>query len=262
MQAWLRELWSVALLRTDVFARLAARPDVFLRGFLVIVVVALAAGLPSLALDLVDGVQAAEPADSSVDRLSLDLPGLAPLLEQMGVPAAERDQILAQVGQGFELGQRIATDIAALPTVLPQPAAAVFQAVGGWASRPFADGSFPLAAATLGGWLGYGVWVMLSARLLGGRGGMQGFFGVTALFALPHLLLLFGRVPILGGVLGVIAFLWGAAIYVKATAVSQRLSVGRAFLAVISPLLVVIVLIALLLPVVLGTLAFFVVAGA
>jgi hypothetical protein len=79
---------------------------------------------------------------------------------------------------------------------------------------------------------------MLAARLLGGRGGLAGFFGTTALFAVPHVLNVFNMAPYVGGVLGFIAFAWGAAIYVKATAVSHELSIERALLAVLLPVLV------------------------
>ncbi len=65
---------------------------------------------------------------------------------------------------------------------------------------------------------------------------------------MPQLLNIFQRIPFLGGLLGFIAFLWGLAIYVKATAVSQKMSIERALLAVFVPILV-----AALLVVVLGT---------
>lgn len=263
MKAWLRDLWAAARLRTDVFAGLSARPDAFLRGFLVIVAVALVAGAPAFVLDLVGGLRATEAADLVAARSEIlaALENAMPALEGLGLPASAQDEVRAQITQGLDLGLRIGAETAALPTVLPQPLGTIFRAVGGWLSRPFADSSFPLAAAVLGAWLGYGVWVMLFAKLLGGSGTLHGFFGATALFALPHLLGVFARVPVLGAILGILAFLWGVAIYVKATAVSHGLSLAWALLAAAAPLLILFLLIALLLPLVTGVVVFLIAAG-
>ncbi len=259
MKAWLRDLWGAALLRTKVFEGWRLRSDAFLQGFLVILAVALVAGLPAFVLDLTGRARRTEVADTTAARADIRraLEAAAPGLESLGVGAEKRDQI----AQGFDLALTIGTEVSALPARLPKSFGAIFRAVGGWLSRPFADGSFPLAAAALGTWLGYGVWVMLFARLLGGRGALHGFFGSTALFAAPHLLGVFSRVPVLGAVLGVIAFLWGVLIYVKATAVSHELSLGRATLAVALPLLILILVIALLLPVAAGVIAVLLAAG-
>lgn len=262
MKAWLRDLWAAARLRSEVFANLSARPDAFLRGFLLIVAIALIAGLPALVLDVAGGMQPEEQADALAARSSVReaTERVMPLLERMGLPPGERDQMLAQITQGFDLGLYIGAETAALPTALPEPFGAVFRAAGGWLSQPFADSGFPLAAAVLGTWLGYGVWVMLCARLLGGRGTLHGFFGATALFALPHVLGVFGRVPVVGAILGFVAFVWGVAIYVKATSVSHQLPIARALMAVAAPVLVIMALIALLAPMVLSLIALFLVA--
>jgi hypothetical protein len=83
---------------------------------------------------------------------------------------------------------------------------------------------------------------MLVAKLLGGRATLARFFGTTALFAAPHVLNIFGPLPFVGALLGLLAFLWGVGIYVKATAVSHDLSGGRALLAVVLPVVVVLAL--------------------
>lgn len=261
MKAWLRDLWAAARLRSEVFAGLSARADAFLRGFLVIVAVALIAGLPALVGDLLGGMGAEEAADALAVRSSVRQAAerVLPALEGLGLSPVEREEMLAQITQGLDLGLYIGAETAALPTPLPEPSGAIFRAAGGWLSRPFADSGFPLAAAALGTWLGYGVWVMLFARLLGGSSTLHGFFGATALFALPHLLGIFGRVPVLGALLTVVAFAWGIAIYVKATSVSHQLSTARALLAVAAPVLIIMALIALLAPMVLSLLALFVV---
>lgn len=260
MKAWLRDLRDIVLLRREAFARLSRRPDAFLLGFVIVVSVALVVGLPALASDLATVRRAPEPADTAaaLSEVRQALESVAPALGALGMPAAVRDQALEALLQGFDLGLRLGSDIAALPTPLPRPVGVLFRAIGGWASRPFADSAFPLAVAGLGTWLGYGIWVMLFAKLWGGRGTLHGFFGATGFFALPHLLHLFDRVPVMGAILGVVAFAWGAAIYVKATAVSHELPVERAVLVVVLPLVAAGVLVALLLPIVAGFIAFLV----
>ena len=109
---------------------------------------------------------------------------------------------------------------------MPKPINTFFEQVGKWVSQPFTAGGFPLAAVALATWLGYGIWVMLFAKLLGGRGTLAGFFGVTALYAVPHLLSFFAFIPILGGILGLIAYFWGLAIYIKGTASSHQMTPG------------------------------------
>jgi hypothetical protein len=51
----------------------------------------------------------------------------------------------------------------------------------------------------------------------------------------------FDRVPVAGPILSVVGAIWGLAIYVVATAVSQRLTLSRALLAVVLPLVVLFV---------------------
>lgn len=249
MRTWLRDLWHAALLRTAVFEGLRSRPDAFLQGFIVIVVVALLAGLPGLVIELARGAEQAQVVRETAEqknqvRQSLDR--LLASLNDLGVPVEGQAEIRRWAEMGTAVGAQVGAEVAELPTPLPQPIGNLLQALGGWVSRSLGDGGLPLAAATLGTWLGYGVWVMLFARLLGGRGTLHGFFGATALFAVPHVLNIFDRVPYLGTALGVVAFFWGLAIYVKATAVSHELTFERALLAVLLPVLVVALLAALL----------------
>jgi hypothetical protein len=154
------------------------------------------------------------------------------------MPAGMLDQIVGQIKQYMQMGMDIATRVMTLPTILPKPLGGIFQAIGAWLSRPFGNAGFPLSQAVLTTWLGYGIWVMLFAKLMGGRATLARFFGTTALYAVPHLLNICAPLPIAGPLLGFVAFIWGAVIYVKATAVSHELSEGKALLAVILPLIV------------------------
>lgn len=249
MKSWLRDLLDALLLRGATLARIAERPDAMFRGFVVLVAVALFAGLPVLVEQVVRGFQApvlVEPGDlRSTTGASLDM--VRPWLRSSGLPDAVIDQALQMAeGNSAMMGQ-MAARIGQLPTALPRPLAQGFVGLGQWLSQPFANSPLPLAAAALGTWLGYGVWVMLVAKLLGGRGTLHGFFGATAFFAVPHVLDIFAGVPVAGGILAAIAFVWGVVIYVVATAVTHRLSAGRAIVAVFAPFLVLLTLVALIL---------------
>jgi hypothetical protein len=249
MKTWLRELLDVLLLRGATLARITERPDAFLRGLIVLLAVALLVGLPTLVTDVITGFRppaVVEPGDMS-SGLGWSADVMRPWLRSAGVPDAAIDQVIqvAEGNAGMALG--IAAQVQQLPTALPRPLAQGFISLGRWLSGPFANSPLPLVAATLSTWLGYGVLVMLAAKLLGGRGTLHGFFGATAFFAVPHILDIFARVPVAGPVLGVIAFLWGLVIYVVATAVSHRLSASRALAAVFAPFVLLLVLVSLVL---------------
>ena len=226
----------------DFFRRFHARHDVFLRGVVLVALVALIAALPAFIIDLVNHLsRPTNQADAVTQSFQQAMQNVAPYLGSMPPEA------LAQINQGFEVGSEIAARIATIPTPIPRPVGNALQTLGNWLSKPFANAGFPLSAASLATWLGYGLLVMLFARLLGGRGDMAGFFGTTSLYAVPHLLNFLGPVPLLGPLTGLIAFFWGAVIYVKATAVSHELTIERSLLVVLLPLLV-----ALLISILLG----------
>ena len=93
--------------------------------------------------------------------------------------------------------------------------------------------------------MGYAFWVLLVAKLLGGRATLSQMLGCTALYVAPQILTILQVIPCLGAILGFVAFVWGLVIYVKATAVANELSSGRALLAAILPAAVLIGLILL-----------------
>jgi hypothetical protein len=240
MRSWIRGLWDAVVFRTEAYQRLSDRRDAFMQGFLVIVVVALLAGLPGFVTQFVKGLRpaGAEISDARAGFREA-MQRMAPYLVGMGVPSGMQDQVLQQIEQNMESGFNIAAEIQNLPTVLPKPIGRTLEAMGAWLSVPFSSASFPLGTAVLATWLGYGIWVMLAAKLMGGRGTLAGFFGATALFAVPHVLDFFRWVPYVGSWLGVIAFLWGVAIYMKATAVSHKFQGVLGVVAVLLPLVVV-----------------------
>lgn len=247
MKAWLHTLLDALLLRGSALARTSDRPDAFAHGLLAVVIVALLVGLPVLVQDIIRGFQpvaVVEPSEAQPD-VTGPLTLVRPYFRDAGVPESIIDQIFQAAEGNMAMAGTIAAQIDALPTALPRPLARAFMAAGRWLSLPFAGSPFPLAAAALSTWLGYGVWVMLAAKLLGGRGTLHGFFGATGFFAVPHVLNIFSSIPIAGPLLGAIAFLWGLVIYTIATAVSHRLSGARALVAVFAPFILLLILVAL-----------------
>lgn len=240
MADWIRLLRGALTFDTETYAGLARRRDAMLIGAVLIVAVALIAALPAFIIDIGRGIRSRplEPAEANA-TIQQALGLMQPYLQNM--PPEVADSITGWVQSSGEMAQRID----ALPTSLPKPVGAVLKALGSWLSKPF-GGNLPLAAASLATWLGYGIWVALAAKLLGGRGDLASFFGATALFAAPHLLGVFALVPFLGPLIGLVAFFWGLAIYVKATSVSQELSLERSLLAVLLPGIVAIVLLLIL----------------
>jgi hypothetical protein len=217
-------------------------PDVFRRGLTVLVLVALLVGGVAFVVDFIGNLVRSPEAELAQLNQSFEraLQFMPPEVAQ-----AFQEQFLANFQAGAEIGRRVD----ALPTRLPKAIGAFFQAFSGWAGRPL---------AMLGGFLAYGIWVMLAARLLGGTGRLQEFLGTAALSATPYLLLILGKVPCLGGVLGLVAWLWSTVIWIAATAVahgwatpvaaaegapaSYRVQWGRASLAVVLPVLALAVL--------------------
>ena len=203
MGAWIRTLWDAALFKTEAYERLRDRRDAFMQGFFVIVVVALLVGLPGFVTQLARSFRPpeAEIADAR-SGFQAFMDGITPFLGQMGLPAEAQGPILEQAKANFESVATMIAEIEALPTALPRPIGKTLTAFGAWVSHPFGAAGFPLSAAVLATWLGYGIWVMLAAKLMGGRGTLTGFFGTTALFAVPHVLDFFRWVPYVGRVPG------------------------------------------------------------
>ncbi len=245
MKEWIKILLGAALFKTEAYEWVAHRRDAFYLGFITIIAIALISGLPVFIGDL---VAAARPApdinvSAAMAEVQRSLDAFGPMMGAMS-PEAQK-MILDQVEQGLELGVTAARQIAALPTPLPAPIGGIFEAVGSYVSLPFTDTGIPLSRVALSAWLGYGIWVMLFARLMGGRAGLVGFFGTTALYAGPFLLTFFRFIPVLGPLLAIIAFIWGILIYVKSTTISHGFGYGKGILATALPLLIGLLLIML-----------------
>ncbi len=222
--------------------------DVFRRGIIILILVGLVLGAVEFAVAFV-GSFIGPSAEAQLAQMRQSFDQMRQFMPPEAAQAFE-EQFLSN----FEVGIQIGVDIAALPTPLPKAVGNLFEALGAGASQPL---------AMLGGFLAYGIWVMLAAKLLGGSGRLQEFLGTAALSSVPYLLLILGWVPCLGAVLSLVAWVWSIVIWVAAAAVAhgwaapvataegdvERYDVnwGKAILAVILPVLALVALVLVIL---------------
>ena len=218
-------------LNTQTFVAQREARDAFRKGVLLVVIITLLAGSLSFIVSTVKGFlppkwdAQREEVENQISQVFEFLP--------FDMDAETEQMIVGSIEAGLDIG----FEIAQLPTPLPRPVKDFLQALGGWITAPL---------LRLGGWMGYAFWVLLIAKLLGGRATLSQMLGCTALYVAPQILTLLRVVPCLGAILGFVAFIWGLVIYVKATAVANELSLGRALLAAILPAAVLIGLISLI----------------
>jgi hypothetical protein len=251
MSEWLSTVRGAITLDIPTLVRFREGGDVFRRGIVTLIVVGLVLGAVEFAVVFIRSVSA-PPVEVQMAEVRQ---GFDQMLQFMPPDAAEAFQ--EQFLSNFEAGMRIAENVEALTTPLPGAVGDFFRALGAWVSKPL---------AMLGGFLAYGIWVMLAAKLLGGTGRLQEFLGTAALSSIPYLLLILNWVPCLGGILGFVAWVWSSLIWIAATTVAHGWAVpepategaemryqvdwGRGLLAVILPVLALIVLIVIILVVV------------
>lgn len=231
---WGALLGDILTLKTSAFLRFRDSVDGMRYAIGLLIVVTLIAGSLSFLWQIVRN----PVADLQTVRDSFNQ-----ALDQMQNAGNIPSEVLVMVRQQFESGLGIAEGIMGLPTTLPRPVGRFLEALGRWLSSPF---------VRLGAWLSYGIWVLLLARLLlGAKGSLRDFLTTTPLYSVPQLLTFLAPVPCLGGLLGIVAAVWGWLIYTKATAVSlgwvqQRVGAdglvmgeetqwGRALVAVLLP---------------------------
>jgi hypothetical protein len=225
-------------LDTQTFVAQREARDTFRKGVLFIVVITLLAGSLSLVVSTVKGFLPPK-WDAQRDELEDQISQVFKFLP-LEMDAETERMIVGSIQAGLDIG----FEIAQLPTPLPRPVKDFLQALGGWVTAPL---------LRLGGWMGYAFWVLLVAKLLGGRATLSQMLGCTALYVAPQILTILQVIPCLGPILAFVAFVWGLVIYIKATAVANELGPGRALLAAILPAAVLIGLISLaVIPIALG----------
>ena len=228
MKELLQLAWDVLLFRHEAYAQHVARADVLKRGLTLLVLVTLLTGVVSLIINVVGDLRpmAIEAQRREAEQGIREFTrSLSSMREYYDLPPGLEEQITTYMRAGMGIGFRIET----LPTRLPKSVGRVLRDMGAFLSLPF---------GRLAGWMGYTLWAMLVAKLLGGRATVSQTLGATVLYAVPHALDILDFVPCLGPTLGVAATVWGIAIYVKAMAVANDFSIGRAVTATVVPALI------------------------
>jgi hypothetical protein len=234
MNQLLSMIRGVILLDTATYERLRDRKDSMKRGVLILVVCFLIAGSSVFLVNLVNNLRpfGAEQADEVRQQIEQTFEQFQPFMQQGG----EFSQIfMDQFMENFESGLQMGAAIDSIKTPLPRGFTALLTSTGAWVTQVFAH---------LAAWLAYGLWVLLFAKLMGGNGGVDRFFGVTALYAIPHVLGIFSPIYCIGGLIGLVGWIWGVLIYVKSVQVTQRFSTGKAIVATILPALIVFIVVA------------------
>jgi len=225
-------LKGIFLLDEKTFQSLLAAENTMKKGIYFLLVSFLIVAIPAFVTNTIDNVQpfTAERAEVFQEEF---LQGFEMVSQFM--PVDEDFQIfIEQFKENFAFGASIGVAIDALPRPLPRAFGGFFQSFGGWISVPFVH---------LASWMSYAIWVLLFAKITGGRGGVNRFLGLTALYAVPNLLGFLIFIPILGPVFRLVGVIWGWVVYVKAVQVSQEFTPGKAILVAILPVIAAIVVV-------------------
>lgn len=205
------------------------RPNLFLRGIILILVVTLVAGVLVFAVDLVDSVRPVriEEIQRQIEQGFEQQYRWNP--NWQNVPP----EVRAMMDEIMEVVTAMVTEILSIDTFLPRGVSGFFEAVGRYLTG---------ALATLGGWMFYGALVLIAVNLLGGSARLPDFLGMVSLYVIPALLGLLRPVPCLGPFLALIGLIWGIVVYVKAISVASDLDGGRSLLAFFAPLIALVLL--------------------
>lgn len=229
MSGMVNTLLRTVILDDEAYQEWHERPNLFLRGIILVVIVTLVAGLIVFAVDVVDRVkpvnanQIEEAIRQGFEMQSRFNPGM-----QNMPPEVKR-----QIDMIMETVIPMVIDITQIEAPLPRGVSGFFQAVGAYLTR---------VLSALGGWLFYGALVLIAVNLLGGSAKLPHFLGMTSLYVIPGLLALLRPVPCVGGLLALIGTLWSIVVYVKAVSVATDLDGGRSVLAVFAPFIVLFLL--------------------
>ncbi len=226
-------LFRTALLDDAAYRDWQERPNLFLRGIILIAIVSLITGLIPFAINLVNQVR---PVDADAIRQQIDEAmemqfRFNPTWQDMDPEARQMMEKMVDVMVPM------ITDIMEVRAPLPQGISGFFQAFGAWLSR---------TVRSLAGWLLYGAMVLVVVNLLGGSARLPNFLGMVALYAVPAVLGLLAQIPWIGCLFGLAALVWSIAVYVKATSVAGGLDIGKSILAVFAPFVVLLLLAVLL----------------
>jgi hypothetical protein len=223
MGSLLNTLWRTVILDDGALQDWSERPNVFLRGIVLIILVTLVAELIVFGVNLVTQVQ---PVDLTV------------IPEEMNRWYETQSQWTPEMGPEFrkfwegmmDVMFPMMRELSEIEAPLPRGIVGFLNAVGGWLAR---------SVAAIGGWLFYGALVLIAVRLLGGKAKLPVFLGTVAVYIVPGLLAILQPIPCLGLLLALVGTVWSIVVYMKATSVVTGLDTGRSIVAVVAPILVI-----------------------
>jgi hypothetical protein len=225
MSATFNTLLRTLVLDDGAYQEWRERPNLFLRGIILILVVTLIAGFIVFAVDMVNSVRPVRAAEIEKQiREGFEMqerfnPGLRDM----------PPEVRAMMDDMFRIVTSMVTEIVSVDTFLPRGVSGFLGAVGRYATA---------ALASLGGWIFYGALVLIVVNWLGGSAKLPDFLGMVSLYVIPGLLGLLRPVPCLGALLALFGLIWGIVVYVKAISVASDLDVGRSVLAFFAPVIV------------------------
>lgn len=234
VSAWLRNAGDAITLKPEPYQRLAAQSSLRSALFLILVV-----GLIIGAAQALIGVPGLfrSPQEEVERGISSFEQGLDQVLSLSGQMPPESQEVFDLIKSSIETWRPYILRLVDVPAPLPSFLSSLLTWIGGWLSSPF---------ALMASWLAISIWIMLFARLLGGRASLVSYLAASSLSVIPHLLNILSFVPCLGGLLALTAGIWGLVIQYKAVQVSHGLSQGRSILAVLLPYILLIVIVSLL----------------
>lgn len=234
VSSWLRTASDAVTLKPEPYQRLAAQPSLR-SALLIILVVGLIIGASSALLGIPGLFRS--PAEQIERGITSFEDALDQAMSFSGQSTPEAEAVIDLIKSSIETWRPFIQQLADVQAPLPSFFGRFFSWIGDWLSSPF---------SLLASWLLLSIWIMLFARLLGGRGSLVAYLSASSLSVIPSLLNLFGFIPCLGGVLALAAWVWALMIQYKAVQVSHGLSQGRSILAVLLPYILLVLLITIL----------------
>ena len=229
MSATFNTLLRTLILDDGAFQEWRERPNLFLRGITLILVVTLVAGFIVFAVDMVNSVRPVRAAEIEKQiRQGFEMQ------ERFNPSFREMPPVVrAMLDEMMDVIVSMVTEIVSVDAFLPRGVSGFLGAVGRYVTA---------ALASLGGWMFYGALVLVVVNLLGGSARLPDFLGMVSLYVIPGLLGLLRPVPCLGALLAFLGLIWGIVVYVKAISVASDLDLGRSVLAFFTPLIVFVLL--------------------
>ena len=221
--SWFALARDALLLKPEPYQRLSSGPPSLRRAIMIVAVVGLIIGAVNALVGIPFLVQG--PSFNSDEFVRQIEEQMLPWRTFSMPESPETEEFLDMYLGNIRAFAPYVEKIMDVPAPLPDFAGRFLQWIGAWLSTPF---------ALLAKWLFLSIWIMLFARLLGGRGNLLPFLSASALSVLPHTLHAFDFIPCLNVLIWLVAGIWGLAMQVKAVEITHGLSQGRAILATVS----------------------------